>query len=317
MPKRSISFVLFVFLMVVGAAQAEPAPTTRPVAAITHALVISIDGCRPDLLLRADTPNLHRVLDQSSYTFWAHTIAEAITLPSHTSMLTGVTAQRHHVTWNDDLPPGQPQLYPAYPTIFEVMKRAGYTTGMAAGKSKFVALDKPGTVDWAFIPRSKTIEDEEVAAHAAAIITEHRPEMMFVHLPGVDNAGHAYGWGSDKQRTAVTLADAAVGIVLGAVDQARLSGSTFVIITADHGGAGRTHGPNDARSLHIPWIAFGPGIRKNLDLTTDAKLTVNTEDTFATVCLVMGVKFDPAIDGKPIEEIIQRDDLLYVDPGKR
>ncbi len=286
-------------------------PTTRPVAAITHAVVISIDGLRPDVLLRSNTPVIHRMMDEGSYTFWARTIPESITLPSHTSMLTGVTAQRHGVTWNDPLPAGVPQKYPNVPTIFELMKQGGFTTGMAAGKSKFRALAKPGSIDWMFIPEATTITDDVVAEHAEQIIHEHHPDFLFVHLPNVDNVGHAVGWGTRQQRAAVALADAAVGRVLAAIDKEGLTGSTLVILSADHGGAGRAHGPDDPRSRHIPWIAMGPGIFHDLDLTIDPHLVVNTEDTFATVCYLMGIAVDPAIDGKPVMEIVQRDELLH------
>jgi predicted AlkP superfamily pyrophosphatase or phosphodiesterase len=303
--------ILLLALVLIPRVAVGAEPETRPVAAITHAVVISIDGCRPDVLLRSDIPNIRRLLDQSSYTFWAKTIPESITLPSHTSMMTGVTAQRHGVTWNEDLPQGTPQKYPNVPTLFELMKKAGYTTAMTAGKSKFTALNKPGSIDWVFIPDKTTITDDEVAGHAEEIIHAHHPDFLFVHLPGVDNIGHAKGWGTRAQQAAVTQADAAVGRVLSAIDKEGLAGSTFVLITADHGGAGRNHGPDDVRSRHIPWIASGPGIFHNLDLTISPKLTVNTEDTFATVCYLMGVPFDPMIDGKPVMEIVQRDELLH------
>jgi len=35
---------------------------------------------------------------------------------------------------------------------------------------------------------------------------------------------------------------------------------TLLILTADHGGAGRTHAADDARSRTIPWIIVGPGV---------------------------------------------------------
>src|SRR6476660_1162779 len=81
-----------VFAATVSAA--EPAPTTkpqRPIPESEHVLLISIDGCRPDVLLRAKTPNVHKLVESGSYTFWARTIPPAITLPAHASMITGVT----------------------------------------------------------------------------------------------------------------------------------------------------------------------------------------------------------------------------------
>src|SRR5688572_31117328 len=82
---------------------ASDAPTRAPVRP-RRVLVISVDGLRPDLLLRSDTPNMHRLFRSGCYTFWARTVPQGITLPSHTSMLTGVTPRRHGIEWNRDLP---------------------------------------------------------------------------------------------------------------------------------------------------------------------------------------------------------------------
>jgi hypothetical protein len=85
---------------------------------------------------------------------------------------------------------------------------------------------------------------------------------------------------------------------------------TAIILSADHGGAGRTHGADDARSRHIPWILSGPGIRKNFDLTALPELEVNTYDTFATACYLLNIPVKTKIDGKPIVEAIEDRQLL-------
>src|SRR5688500_5249410 len=79
-------------------AQTVAAPATnKPV--VSRILIVSIDGLRPDLALRGDMPTLRSLLPQSSYSFWARTVPHAITLPSHTSMLTGVVPRKHEVEW--------------------------------------------------------------------------------------------------------------------------------------------------------------------------------------------------------------------------
>jgi len=100
-------------------------------------------------------------------------------------------------------------------------------------------------------------------------------------------------------------------LILDTLDQTGLRDSTVVILSADHGGAGKTHGPNDPRSRHIPWVASGPGIRKNYDLTRDPTLTVNTEDTFATACFFLGVRPIIKIDGKPVEQVLEHRELIH------
>jgi arylsulfatase A-like enzyme len=220
-------------------------------------------------------------------------------------MLTGVTPERHGVLWNSDV---QEPIYPNVPTIFEEAKRGGYTTAIATGKSKFIALTRPGSLDWASVAQAG---DEDVAARAVAILREYRPGLLFVHFPGADGAGHSKGWGTPEQIAAIEKIDTGLGTLWDAVDALKLRDSTVIILSADHGGAGKSHGPNDPRSRHIPWICSGPGIRKNYDLTRDPTLTVDTYDTFATTCFFLGLKPSVKLDGKPVEQVLEDRDLLH------
>jgi predicted AlkP superfamily pyrophosphatase or phosphodiesterase len=299
--------LLFVFaLQFAATASAEP---NRPVPQIERVVIISVDGLRPDLLLRAEAPNMQSLYTSGSFSFWARTTAVAVTLPSHVSMLTGVSPNRHGISWNSDLSFTEP-VYPRVPTVLELARQAGYRTAVATGKSKFSFINKPGTIDHGFFPDDPKTTDVTVAESAASILREHRPQMMFVHFPDTDSAGHAKGWGTPHQMEAVEKADAAVGIVLAALRELELMDSTLIILTADHGGAGRTHGPDDPRSRTIPWIITGPGIRKHYDLTVLAQLEINTEDTAATAMHFLGLTPTVQLDGKPILEVLEERELL-------
>ena len=302
-----LALILLILAAAAGLASAQPAtrPSTQPAARPVnghHVLIVSIDGLRPDIALRAEMPNLRSLMRRGAYTFWAYTTPAAVTLPSHTSMLTGVTIERHTITWNDERAVGKP-VYPAVPTIFEVAHAHGLTTGFAAGKTKFHVFDKPGALDWKWIADQKVVTDPKVADHVAEIIRDHRPDLIFVHFPGVDTAGHAKGWGSPEQVAAAESADRSLGRVLKAIDEAGLTADTDIIVSSDHGGSGLAHGPNDDRSAHIPWVVAGPGVRQNYDLTLDRGLKVYTYDTFATALALAGIKPPDGIDGKVVVEI--------------
>lgn len=285
-----------VLLTAVARARVPEPPAHRA----THVLIVSVDGLRPDVLLRADAPAVRSLLARGAFTLWARTVPAAITLPSHTSMLTGVLPSHHGVEWNSDLPVGEAR-WPRVPTLFELAHRAGLTTAMAAGKSKFVALAKPGTIDELCVPpRGKTYADSVVADSALRWLGDSRPNVLFVHLPGVDLTGHDVGWGTPQQLVAVAIADRCIGRLLARYEAIGLLDSTLVIVTADHGGAAKTHGQPEPRSRTIPWICAGPGVRRGYDLSSGAAPGVNTEDTFATACWVLGLTPTVTLDGQPV-----------------
>lgn len=289
-------------------ASAATTPATRGAAIAQRVVVISIDGLRPDLALRAEMPNLRGMLKAGSHTMWARTTAVAITLPSHVSMMTGVPPEKHGVNWNDEREDTQA---PKVPTLFDLAKAHGLSTALAAGKGKFDTFTVTGHVDWASVPAlNAKVDDLVVASNAAEIITAHRPAVMLVHLANVDTVGHADGWGTPKQIKTIEKADQALGVVLGAIKDAGIADTTLVIVTADHGGAGKKHGAGDARSRHIPWIATGPRVRSNLDLTLYKELDVNTEDTFATACHFLGLRMPQEVAGKPVLKVLDPGELM-------
>lgn len=280
----------------------------RPIAEIKRVLIISVDGMRPDLLLRGNTPNLHQLFENGSFSFWARTTEVSITLPSHVSMLTGVTPDKHGISWNGD---EHNDANPKYENILDLAHKAGYTTALASGKSKFAVLTNRGGVDNVAIPKAgKRADDLAVAGLAADIIRTKKPEVMMVHFGDNDKLGHAIGWGTPEQMAVLAIADQSIGEVLKALRETGAIHETLIIVSADHGGTGRWHGRDDARARHIPWIASGPRIRKGIDLTTDRNLIINTEDTFATAAYVLGVKPELPVDGKPILRVFQMDELI-------
>lgn len=275
-----------------------------------HVVIVSIDGARPDVMLRAKMPHLRSLLDRGSFSFWARTTDSAVTLPSHASMLTGVKPEKHGINFNDDRDE-KLDTFPSVPTIFDLAKARGWTTAMVATKSKFTLLARPGSVDWMHVPqRGQYSSDVDTAQAASRFIREHRPAVSVVHLGQTDGAGHRHGWGTPQQIQALEQADQALGIVLQAIDDAGITNRTLLIVSSDHGGSGKSHGRNDVRSRYIPWIAVGPGIQPGQDLTIFRDLQINTEDTFVTACYFLGLDLPEDLDGQPVVEILEKRELL-------
>ena len=156
---------------------------------------------------------------EGAWSLEAQTIYPSKTLPSHTSMLTGVPPEQHGVTWNSDKT-----------DVHGVVERAdGVRGGEAGGLSDRGVLqqvevpappeaghagplrrrpDRAGRTCW---PRRRC---EDVVSY----LKFERPNLLFVHIGEPDYAGHTVGWMSAIYGWAVRRADAAVGEVLAAAD---------------------------------------------------------------------------------------------------
>jgi predicted AlkP superfamily pyrophosphatase or phosphodiesterase len=272
---------------------------SMPESSITgYVVVISIDGLRPDAIGERETPFLFRMMQTGSYSLAATTIMPSNTLPSHTSMLTGESPERHHVRWNN-VPAAKFDTVEV-PTIFGVARARGYRTAAFFSKAKFHTLQRAGTLDYSQAPGGwfGKWPSQRTVADVERYLDHERANLLFVHLSDPDTAGHEYGWMTAEYRGAVAVADAAVSRLLAAADASYGAGNYSVIVSADHGGHGKGHGTDDPRDVTIPWIAWGKGVRP-IHLST---VSIRTMDTASTVLWMLGLPEPTDWLGTPVDE---------------
>jgi arylsulfatase A-like enzyme len=257
-------------------------------AVTNHVIIISIDGLRPDAIATFEARTLQRLMREGAYTLEAETIYPSKTLPSHTSMLTGLTPEQHGITWNTDQTGAHGVV--SVPTIFELARAQGFRTAAFFSKSKLRHLAKPGSFDHVQAPQglnaypaTQTVED------ATRYMRFRRPNLTFIHIAEPDAAGHSFGWMGSAYRAAVRRADAAVNQVIASADATFGRGGYTLIVTADHGGNGNDHGSDHDDDMQIPWIAWGAGVSPGT-LT----VPIRTMDTAATALWLLGVG-EPAV----------------------
>ena len=265
----------------------------------SHVVVISIDGLRPDAIAKYDAKTIQRLMKGGSFTLEAKTIFPSKTLPSHTSMLTGVDVDQHHVTWNEDKTDSHGHV--DVPTIFGLARTAGFTTAAFFSKPKFHHLEAANTLDYVRSPKGSLMDSKWPAVRTVAEVKKYlgtgaMPNLMFVHIAEPDQAGHLFGWMSFMYGKAVREADNAIAQVLAAAD-AKFGASNYsVILTADHGGHGRNHGSDDPRDTTIPWVVWGRGVTPGMTLEG-----IRTMDTAATALWLLGVDMPATFEGKAIQ----------------
>jgi predicted AlkP superfamily pyrophosphatase or phosphodiesterase len=265
---------------------------------VDHVFIVSIDQASPAVIALAKMPTLQRLATEGAHTWEAFTIVPSLTLPAHTSMLTGLGIQSHQVTWNDFDPE---RGFVKVPTIFSLAKKRGLVTAMVAAKVKFKTLQVPRTLDAFILPENPSAKN--VAEAFASMVTRLKPNLCFIHFGDADAAGHKFGVRSPEKLQALADCDAALQMILDAIAAAGLSESSVVILTSDHGGHDRppeenaslaargispqpgTHGSAETADVVIPWIAWGPSVKKGFALTAPVK----TYDTAATALWLLGL----------------------------
>ena len=264
-----------------------------PASSIEHVVLISVDGLRPDALDRADTPVLDGLRRRGAYSAQAQAVLPSVTLINHASMLSGMGPEKHGITWNTleaelGLVNG--------PTLFSEASQAGLSTAMVVGKPKLEHLVLPGSVD-TYIYAG--FLDVQVVDQALAVIEAGLPDILFIHLPDVDSAGHATGWMSPGQLLAIGLTDRLIGQVVAGLEAGGYAERTLLIVTSDHGGTGKAHGSAAPEDTTVPWLAVGPGVPAGHSLEQE----IVTYDTAATILYALNLPLPPRWDGRPVLEI--------------
>lgn len=263
-------------------------PTARPI--VKRVLIISIDGLRPDAIASAPMPIMLQLMNDGAYTLTAQTIFPSSTLPSHTSMLSGLCPSKHGVDWNDYLPENG---YAKGTGLFNLAHAAGLKTVMFVGKEKLSQITEPQNLDV-----FRYINDRDVVI--AEKIQQEFPGdfgLMFVHFATPDAMGHAYGWMSPQYLSVLRRSDEALGSILSELEKRGIKQDTLVIVTADHGGHNQGHGSRAQEDMTIPWIVIGPGVKPGM-----LNSQVQTTDTAATAAWVLNLARPQEWDGWPVFE---------------
>lgn len=268
-----------------------------------HVFIISFDQATPDGIKKSKMPMFQKMAKEGAHSWEAYTIVPSITLPSHTSMLTGVGIQKHQIDWNNyDIKRGVVKV----PTVFKIAKEKSKAlkTGMFVTKEKFRHLLQPDTVDVFVSPEDNG--DISAAKAFAKSMAKEKFNLAFIHFGGPDVAGHAFGVNSKEKMKAYADADEGLRIVREAVKAAGVEDSSVFILTADHGGhdvkdkngkTRGTHGTSNPDDVIIPWVAWGAAVKPGFEITAP----VIQYDTAATALWLLDIPVPEGFWGRPVK----------------
>jgi len=267
-----------------------------------HALVIGIDGLRPDALQEASTPSMDSLIADGAATYDAFaggklgtaTEQQTYSGPGWASNLTGVWTDKHGVVDNN-IDVVRVDEYPHFFRRIRERRPSVYLSSFAMPMiNDYIVV--PGDADEVFTPDEETYAGNDVARTEAAIshLAVQSPDVMFVYFGDVDHQGHIVGYGPAvaEYMQAIETVDRQIGQILNAM-RAR---ETFdeedwlVVVTTDHGGIGRRHGQQTPEERTIPFIASGGATKHGQPASPGPGQTAVPP----TVLRHMGIPVDPA-----------------------
>ena len=276
-------------------------------------ILITLDTTRADHLgcygsEIAATPHLDRFAE-TAILFENALTAVPITLPSHSTMMTGMTPLGHGVRNN-----GSFVLAPHLRTLAEILAEKGYTT--AAFVSAFVLARQFG-IDQGF----RHYDDSLVNERSAAETTNRAlrwirggpdgPLFLWVHYfdphtPWVPIEPFASATRGDPYDAEISAMDASLGDLLRALDEVGLTENAHILILGDHG-----EGLNDHEELEhgiflyeeavrIPFLWRTPGRHAPLQEPT----LVGTVDILPTLLDLLGLAPPPDLEGLSLARLL-------------
>ncbi|HEY5312648.1 MAG TPA: alkaline phosphatase family protein [Pirellulales bacterium] len=220
-------------------------------------------------------PNIRKLARQGAWAEGMRVSNPSVTWPNHTTLVTGVRPERHGVLFNGVLVHGAAGMPATIdpkrdqrdlirvPTIFDVAHAAGLSTvgidwpctrnapGLDenypdvpdAGRYTTSGLRSQLLADGVLkseseptlVANSPIGHDDAWTTMACRAIVKQQPRLLLLHLLNVDATHHAEGPRSGPGYTAVAYADALVGRVLAAIDEAGIRDRTTIFVVADHG----------------------------------------------------------------------------------
>ncbi|HWN95805.1 MAG TPA: ectonucleotide pyrophosphatase/phosphodiesterase [Methylomirabilota bacterium] len=248
-------------------------------AALTndHVVLITIDGGAAFYLEdpAAPLPTLRKLAVNGATAQGMRVANPSITWPNHTTLVTGVYAEKHSVLFNGVLvrpgvglgvsvdPRRDKSDLVAVPTLFDHLHKKGYRTAginwpctRNSGTLDDDFPDSPDTLTYTtprllnelvsagilrdgnntnFSRQSAASRDQVWTAAAAHVIRTRKPNLMLFHMLITDGIQHRYGPRTPAAYTALAQADFQLREILAALEQAGIRERTTLFIVADHG----------------------------------------------------------------------------------
>jgi len=218
-------------------------------------LFIGIDGCRADVMMSSNTPNIHNLINQSIYSLDGLCAATTWSGNGWSTMLTGVWHTKHNVQDNNFTNPNYAN-YPDFLTRAENFNPNLRTMSLVHWNPINDKIVQNADV--------KTNYGTDLAVKNAAVsaLQSDNPDILFIDFDDVDHAGHSYGFNSNTSQyvSSIETTDAYVGEIVAAMKNRSTYNNEdwMVVLTTDHGATNTSHGGGSLSERDIFTVYSNP-----------------------------------------------------------
>ena len=222
-------------------------------------LFIGIDGCQPDALTQAQTPNIDGLINDGIYinnALCSINGQPTVSGPGWSTMITGVWYDKHGVSDNSF----SGSNFDEYPPFNVLLEESGqeYHTASFIMWTPIHTQIFGSTMDYNEL---HSTYDGSVAQGAADYMSTPNVDVIFLDFDDVDIAGHSYGFSPevDQYIDAIENVDGYIGWVIDSMENRPTfqNEDWLIMITSDHGGIGYGHGGQTIEERQIPIIMSG------------------------------------------------------------
>lgn len=224
-----------------------------------HVIFIGVDGFGSKNYKKvspSSIPNINFIKNNGAWTLKAKIDIRAFSGPNWMGMLTGSHSPHHGVETNNC------ENGKGLPTIFEVVREQlpDAEIGLIYDWTSIGCYPKKASLNHDVVFAEG--ETEKIGYEASRYIKEKRPNFLFVYFTEIDHAGHHSGKGnSPEYNKAVENSDKAIGNILKAINEAKMTDDTLVIFSSDHG-HGTVAGNHSWTFAPVPLFFMGNGVKK-------------------------------------------------------
>ncbi len=256
-----------------------------------RAFIIGLDGAIGRSVKEAHTPNIDALISGGVKTYEAQTVLPSLSFEAWGAMFHGVGPEKHNLGG-----PGPCPEDVSWPSFMKVLHQE-------RPDSRLASFSCWEPINSRIIEQScgchfVSMPDPELVTAATEYIRNHTPNLFFMQLDFIDEAGHSHGFGTKAYLDQITTTDALVGLMINAITDAGVFDESLIVLLSDHGGEKKGHGSDHPDCMKTFWACRGPGIVHGGDIDD-----INIMDTAAVVASALSFSSPTGWDARIPEGI--------------